>query len=138
MMTQPIRYFLDLTSETAQAQQLKAPKSVFSGDEIRMLELRARHVRAEMVGNLISDAIVWVSRKVGVLHARIKADLRLRHAEAQLFRMSDRELSDLGLCRADIEFAVREAAEVEGLAPQIDVATGTPMPANQTLRRGVA
>ena len=32
--------------------------------------------------------------------------------------MSDRELSDLGLCRADIHFAVRETAE--GVMPQFD------------------
>ena len=63
--------------------------------------------------------------------SQIAADLRA--AEAQLHRMTDRELSDLGLCRADISFAVREAAE--GIVPQIDGVTGLVVAANQNLRR---
>ena len=47
--------------------------------------------------------------------------------------MSDRELSDLGLCRADIHFAVRETAE--GVMPQFDVVAGHVTPANQNVRR---
>jgi uncharacterized protein YjiS (DUF1127 family) len=65
--------------------------------------------------------------------AAVKADFKLRAAEDQLFRMSDRELADLGLCRADIHFAVRETAE--GVMPQFDVVTGHATPANQNMRR---
>ena len=74
----------------------------------------------------------WVTRSSGsavsttALVGGIKADLKLRAAEAQLHRMSDRELSDLGLCRADITFAVREAAE--GVAPQFDAVAGQRVP----------
>ncbi len=39
------------------------------------------------------------------------------------------KLADLGLCRADIAFAVREAAE--GVVPQIDGVTGHVIAANQ-------
>ena len=53
--------------------------------------------------------------------AAIKKDFKLRQAEDQLHRMSDRELSDIGLCRADIAFAVRDA-EVEGVMPPIRTA----------------
>ncbi len=63
----------------------------------------------------------------------IKADLKLRAAEAQLHRMSDRELSDLGLCRADITFAIREAAE--GVTPAFEGAGERIAAANQNLRR---
>ena len=59
--------------------------------------------------------------------------MKLRAAEAQLLRMSDRELADLGLCRSDISFAVREAAQ--GIAPEIDHVTGHVTAANQNLRR---
>jgi hypothetical protein len=47
--------------------------------------------------------------------------------------MSDRELADIGLCRADIHFAVRETAE--GVMPEIDHVTHSALPANQNLRR---
>jgi len=47
--------------------------------------------------------------------------------------MTDRELSDLGLCRADITFAIREAAE--GVAPQFEGARERVAAANQNLRR---
>ena len=40
--------------------------------------------------------------------------------------MSDRELADLGLSRADIPFAVRET--VEGVMPQFDAVTGYATP----------
>ena len=68
----------------------------------------------------------------------IKADFKLRAAEAQLLRMSDRELADLGLSRGDITFAVREAAE--GVTPQFDAVTGhataaEPEPAPRRVRR---
>ncbi len=65
------------------------------------------------------------------LVARIKAHMALRRAEAQLYRMSDRELADLGLCRSDIPFAIRE---VSGLAPVIDGVAGVAEVANQNLR----
>jgi len=62
-----------------------------------------------------------------------KADYKLRADERQLFRMSDRELADIGLCRGDIHFAIRETAE--GVMPEIDHLTHTALPANQNLRR---
>ena len=131
MMTRPIDLFDSLTSETTPAGG-NMTKMDFSFDERRLLEARARYALAEMVANLLTDALVWVGKQYQSLLAAVKADLKLRTAEGQLFRMSDRELSDLGLCRADIPFAVREAA---GIVPAFDAATGTIAASNENLRR---
>ena len=133
MMTQPIRTFEDLTSETAPAGGNATTKIAYTFDDRRLIELRARYARAEVVANALGDVLLWAGRLYGRLVAGFKADLKLRAAEAQLYRMTDRELTDLGLCRADIAFAVREAAE--GVAPQIDGFTGHVTAANQNLRR---
>jgi uncharacterized protein YjiS (DUF1127 family) len=133
MMTQPIQMFENLTSETAPAGRKDDVKAGFTLADRHMIELRARYARAEFVANAIGDALLWIGRQYGRLVGGIKADLKLRAAEAQLFRMSDRELADLGLARGDIQFAVREAAE--GIAPQIDAVTGTVIAANQNLHR---
>lgn len=133
MMTQPIRTFEDLSSETTPAGGNRMTKIGFTFDDRRLIELRARYVRAEMLANAVGDGLLWLGRQYDRLVAGIKADLKVRAAEAQLHRMTDRELSDLGLCRADISFAVREA--VEGVVPQIDGITGLVVAANQNLRR---
>jgi hypothetical protein len=130
MMTQPIQMFENLTSETSPAGGNVA-KTGFSHDDRRILELRARYARSQMLANVITDAILWVGRQYQRSTAALKADFRLRAAEAQLYRMGDRELADLGLCRGDIPFAVREAAAAEGMTPQFDAHAGTIAPANQ-------
>lgn len=132
MMTQPIRTFKDLTSETAQAGGNDISKTGFTFDDRRLIELRARYARAQMMADGLGDVILWVGRQYRRMVSTIKADLKLRAAEGQLFRMTDRELADLGLCRADIPFAVREAAQ--GVTPQIDGMTGHVAAANQNLR----
>ena len=133
MMTQPIRTFKDLTSETAPAGGNDLSKLSLSYQDRRLLEQNARYARAELLGNALGDTVLWLSRQWHRLVAGIKADFRLRAAEAQLFRMSDRELADIGLCRGDITFAVREVAH--GVAPDID-SVGAPLTAaNQNLRR---
>jgi len=114
MMTRPINEFDNLTSETQAGGN--AYKATFAHEDRLALEMRARYARAEMLGNLVSDAVLWIAGQVRRAAAAVKADLKLRTAEAQLFRMSDRELADLGLCRADIPFAVREE-QVEGVVP---------------------
>ena len=133
MMTQPIRTFEDLTSETTPAGGNDIAKIGLAFDDRRFIELRARYARAEMIANALGDALLWAGRLYDRLVAGLKADLKLRAAEAQLHRMTDHELADLGLCRADIAFAVREAAE--GVVPQIDGFTGHVTAANQNLRR---
>lgn len=133
MMTQPIQMFENLTSETSPAGGNGISKTSLSFDERRLLELRARYARAELLANSLGDAVLWLSRQYHRLVAAIRGDFKLRAAESQLFRMSDRELADIGLCRADITFAVRDHAE--GLAPEIDGTAGTALPANQNLRR---
>lgn len=133
MMTQPIQMFEILTSETTPAGRKDITKVAFSFEERRLLELRARYARAELMANSLGEAILWVGRRYSRLMAAIKADFKLRAAEAQLLRMTDRELSDLGLARGDIPFAVREAAE--GIAPQFDTVTGAMIAANQNLHR---
>ena len=58
---------------------------------------------------------------------------RYREAVRELSSLSDRELADIGLCRGDITFAVREVAH--GVAPDID-SVGAPLTAaHQNLRR---
>src|SRR5512139_4067895 len=118
MMTQPIRTFEDLTSETAPAGGNDLTRLNLSFEDRRLLELRARYARAEVMANGLGDVILWLRRQVGRLTSGIKADLKLRAAESQLFRMTDRELSDIGLCRSDIPFAVREVPH--GISPQFD------------------
>jgi uncharacterized protein YjiS (DUF1127 family) len=131
MMTQPIERFQKLTSEITPAGTNDLLRIGFTHDDHRLLERRARYARAAMFANLIAEAILWAGRQSGRLLQALKADFRLRAAEAQLFRMSDRELADLGLTRADIPFAVREAA---GVAPHFDAAPMHGAPANQNLR----
>ena len=133
MMTQPIQMFENLTSETSPAGGNDISKTNMTFEERRMLELRARYARAEMLGNNISDALIWLGRQYQRLVSAIKADFKLRAAESQLLRMTDRELSDIGLCRGDIPFAVRETAH--GVAPEINHNVLPVSAANQNLRR---
>ena len=133
MMTQPIRTFKDLTSETAPAGGNDLTKHNLSHQGRRLLEQNARYARAELLANAFGDTVLWLGRQWHRFVAGIKADFKLRAAEAQLFRMSDRELADIGLCRGDITFAVREVSH--GVAPDID-GVGAPLTAaNQNLRR---
>ena len=133
MMTQPIQTFESLTSETTPAGRKEITKVGSTFEERRLLELRARYARAELMANSLGDAFLWIGRQYNRLVAGFKADLKLRAAEAQLLRMSDRELADLGLARGDIPFAIREAAE--GVVPQFDTVTGSMIAANQNLHR---
>jgi len=133
MMTQPIRTFKDLTSETAPAGGNDFTKHNLSYQDRRLLEQNARYARAELMANALGDAALWLGRQWRRLVAGIKADFKLRAAEAQLFRMSDRELADIGLCRGDITFAVREVAH--GVAPEIEGEMRPVSAANQNMRR---
>lgn len=128
MMTQPIQTFQNLTSETAGGNDTEYGSGFAHADRAR-LEREARYARAIFM----IDAGLWLARLIKRAVAAVKADFKLRAAEAQLHRMSDRELSDLGLCRADISFAVRET--VEGVMPQFDAVAGHATPANQNVRR---
>jgi uncharacterized protein YjiS (DUF1127 family) len=129
MMTQPIRTFETLTSETAGGNADTGYAVGFAHADQRRLEREARFARAVF----LIDAGLWVARLVKRTVAAVRADFKLRAAETQLHRMSDRELSDLGLTRADIPFAVRETAV--GVMPQVDAFTGYATPANQNMRR---
>jgi uncharacterized protein YjiS (DUF1127 family) len=131
MMTQPIRTFKDLSSKAAPAGG--NAKSGLSFEDSRLLEVRARTARTQLIADGLVDALLWVGRQWRRLIDGVRADFRLRAAEAQLYRMTDRELADLGLSRSDIHFAVREAAH--GVAPEVDRFDGALEPANQNLRR---
>jgi uncharacterized protein YjiS (DUF1127 family) len=133
MMTQPIQMFESLTSETSPAGGNDFAKTPPTVEDRRMLELRARYARAEMMTNGLADALLWLGRQYTRLAAAIKTSFKLRSAEGELLRMSDRELADIGLCRGDIPFALRESAQ--GIMPEIDHVTHSPLPANQNLRR---
>jgi uncharacterized protein YjiS (DUF1127 family) len=128
MMTQPIQTFQKLTSETAGGNATEYGFGFAHADRAR-LEREARFARAVF----LIDVGLWLARLVKRAVAAVKTDFKLRAAEAQLHRMTDRELSDLGLCRADIPFAVRETAV--GVMPQVDAFTGYATPANQNVRR---
>jgi uncharacterized protein YjiS (DUF1127 family) len=105
-------------------------KTGFSHDDRQHLELQARYARSQMIANLLSDAILATVRFYQSNTAALRANFKLRAAEAQLFRMGDRELADLGLCRADIPFAVREAA-AEGVSPEFTTHTAPVVAANR-------
>ena len=133
MMTQPIQMFENLTSETSPAGGNAIAKTTLSFEDRRMLEMRARYARAELVANGLADVLLWVGRHYKRLAAPIRTDFKVRAAESQLFRMSDRELADIGLTRGDIHFAIREPAP-EGIAPEVAHARATAA-ANENLRR---
>lgn len=133
MMTQPIQKFENLTSETTPAGGNALTKIGFSREDRRLIERQARYARAAFVADAFVDGLLWAGRQVNRLTAAFKADFKLRTAEAQLYRMSDRELADLGLCRAEIPFAVREHAE--GVMPQYEAALAHATAANQNVRR---
>jgi uncharacterized protein YjiS (DUF1127 family) len=120
MMTQPIQMFENLTSETS-AGGNDLTKLGFSVDDRRLIERRARYARAALLADVLTEGLLWLNRKARRVVDAVKADYKLRAAEAQLFRMSDRELRDLGLSRTEIPFAVREA-QVEGVMPEVDAA----------------
>ena len=77
MMTQPIQMFENLTSETSPAGGNDIAKTTLTFEERRMLELRARYARAEMVANGLADALLWLgrqySRLVGGDQGRLQA-----------------------------------------------------------------
>ena len=120
MMTQPIEKFQKLTTEVS-AGGNDLTKLGFSFDDRRVIERRAAYARAALIADGLTEALLWLGRQAKRAIEAVKADYRLRAAEAQLLRMSDRELADLGLSRAEIPFAVREA-QVEGVVPVFDVA----------------
>ena len=117
MITRQLYLMDSLTSESTPAGG-NAVKANATHNERQVLEMRARRARASAVGGLMGSAVAWLASQFDRVVAATKADFKLRTAEAQLYRMSDRELSDLGLCRADIPFAVREV-KVEGVMPQV-------------------
>jgi uncharacterized protein YjiS (DUF1127 family) len=127
MITQPIQAIQKLTSEAAGGNA--DTEYGFVNVDRQRLEREARFARAVFM----IDAALWLGRLVKRAVAAVRNDFKLRAAEAQLYRMTDRELADLGLCRADIPFAVRET--VEGVMPQVDAFTGYATPANQNMRR---
>jgi uncharacterized protein YjiS (DUF1127 family) len=129
MITQPIQAIQKLSSEAAGGNA--DIEYGFINVDRQRLEREARFARAVFM----IDAVLWVGRLVKRAVAAVKADFKLRAAEAQLHRMTDRELADLGLNRADIPFAVRELRGPEGVMPQVDAFTGYATPANQNMRR---
>ena len=110
MMTQPIQMFENLTSETSPA-----------GGNAHYQDRPCRSRTAACSSCAPATPapswwpMAWPTRSCGSAGSTaasspaIKADFKLRAAEAQLFRMSDRELADIGLCRGDIH--VRDARD---------------------------
>jgi uncharacterized protein YjiS (DUF1127 family) len=129
MISQPIKMFEDLTTETVARGNGYGEYYGFAHADHGRLDRETRFARVVFV----VDGVVWLARLVQRAVAAVKADFKLRAAEAQLYRMTDRELADLGLSRGDIHFAVRET--VEGVMPQFDAHLGHVTPANQNMRR---
>jgi hypothetical protein len=137
MITQPIQRFENLTSETTPAGGNALAKIGFSHEDRRLIEMNARYARAATVADKVSDAILWIGAQFKRFLDAARGDFRLRAAEAQLYRMTDRELADVGLSRADIPFAVRAGTADEtviGEVPLVAVAAGAGAAANQHLR----
>ncbi len=132
-MTQPIQMFENLTSETSPAGGNDVAKTTLSFEDRRMLELRARYARAELLANGLADLLLWLGRLYNRVVGAIKTDFKMRATEAQLFRMSDRELADIGLSRGDVHFAIRETG-AEGIVPETAHARAVPA-SNENLRR---
>jgi uncharacterized protein YjiS (DUF1127 family) len=131
MMTQPIQKFQNLSSATPPAGGNDLTKIGIGHDDRRLVETRARYGRAALLADSLTDTVLWAGRLVKRAAQAIKADFRLRAAEDQLFRMSDRELADIGLSRAEISFAIRDL-QVEGVSPLFDAAPeGEPAAANR-------
>ena len=131
MMTQPIRTFKELSSTAAPAGG--NAKTALPFDERRLLEMRARTARAQLLADAGMDALRWLGRLGRRLLGAVRTNFKLRAAEAELYRMTDRELADIGLSRPDIPFAVREHAH--GVAPEVTGFDGALAAANQNLRR---
>lgn len=129
-MTQPIRTFKNLETQATPAGGNSNWHLSF--DERRALEVQARAARAEMLVDGLLEGFAWIGRQWQSLVEAIRADLKLRAAEKELYRMSDRELADLGLSRSDIPFAVRK---VHGIAPDLHGFEHGAAAANQNLRR---
>jgi uncharacterized protein YjiS (DUF1127 family) len=132
MMTQPIQNFQQLASETRPAGGNDLNELGFAHNDRRVHEKRARYERAAMLANVLTDALLWIGRLYQRAAAAITANLKLRAAESQLMAMSDRELADLGLSRAEIPFAVRQ---VTGLEPELAGVATVGVAANQNMRR---
>jgi uncharacterized protein YjiS (DUF1127 family) len=132
MMTQPIQKFQQLASEARPAGGNDLIKLGFGYDDRRVFEKRARYERAAMLANVLTDALLWAGRLCKRAVEAIRTSVKLRAAEDQLMAMSDRELADLGLCRAEIPFAIRQ---VSGMTPEIDGPAIAGAAANQNLRR---
>src|SRR5262249_52334639 len=126
-----IRTFRNMTNEATPAGG--NTQLTMSFEDRQRLEARARYARAELVADALVDGILWLRRPWRRLVEAVKTDFQLRAAQAQLHRMSNRELADLGLSRADIPFAVRQA--VHGVSPQIEGYDGAAAAANQNWRR---
>ena len=119
MMTQPIQMFENLTSETSPAGGNAHYQDGLYRRRPPVDRMRARYA-ARRGGRRNPDRRPPVGGPAGTAASSAGDQSRLQaaRAEAQLLRMSDRELADLGLSRADIHFAVRETAE--GVMPQFE------------------
>ena len=126
MMTQPIRNFKDLSSQTAPAGGNEFDPTL---DQAGRLAVHAGIARTE----LVARSLLWFTRRWRRLVDAIREDFRVRAAESQLYRMTDRELADLGLARTDIPFAVRQVAY--GVAPELGGFEGSVSAANHNMRR---
>ena len=80
MMTQPIQMFENLTSETTPAGGNATVKTTYkTGSALvdrRLYEQRARYARAELLANLLGDAVLWLRRQGAKLSAAIRATSR--------------------------------------------------------------
>ena len=79
MMTQPIQMFENLTSETSPAGGNDVAKTTLSFEDRRMLEMRARYARAELVANGLADALLWLGRQYSRFVGAIKTDFKLKN-----------------------------------------------------------
>ena len=88
MITQPIQTIQKLTSEAAGGNA--DTEYGFINVDRQRLEREARFARAVFM----IDTVVWLARLIKRAVAAVRNDFKLRAAEVQLYRMTDRELAD--------------------------------------------
>jgi uncharacterized protein YjiS (DUF1127 family) len=134
MITRPIQVSSNLTREAA-------VRGADTGYAVRRGLISGRPPQQEAGTRrvlFLIDAGLWLASALKRWGSALRANARMRAAEQQLYRMSNRELSDLGLCRGDIAVAVREGTvrdAATGVMPQVEAFAGYALPANQNMRQ---
>ena len=87
--------------------------------------VRARRLQSEAVGHALGAAGRFLARIGAVAYRRIAAALRKRRTIAQLRRLDDHLLSDIGIDRGQIPMIAQGLIAPSGEAPRRTILAGT-------------